>query len=376
MLRVIVLRVKLHSLLTLFAILPLCAADLRLGIIGTDTSHATAFTRVLNDAAAANHISGARVVAAYKGGSPDLEESVKVIDKYAAELKDEWGVQFVNSIADLCPLVDGLLLESVDGRPHLAQFREAVRCAKPIFIDKPLASTLEDAFGIAKLAREAHVVWFSASALRFSPIAELKTPQMSSAIVWAPAPLEPHHQLDLSWYGIHAVEMLYTLFGTGCVEASRLSSADSDVITGRWRDGRLGTIHTQRPYGKYGGVVFLKDRTLLAKPDIPIDYVPLVQQIVTFMQTKVAPVANEETLEIFEFMDAAQRSLQQGGTAVKLRTAPTGSLSELRVTHTIGTIFEVMRGNNIVSFSSYSDPFYKRSMLLAEPTKSTFYHTF
>jgi hypothetical protein len=141
---------------------------------------------------------------------------------------------------------------------------------------------------------------------------------MISAIVWAPAPMEPHHQLDLSWYGIHAVEMLYTLFGAGCVEVSRMSSPDSDVITGRWKDGRLGTVHTQRPYGKYGGVVFLKDRTLAAKPDIPIDYVPLVQQIVTFMQTKVPPVANEETLEIFEFMDAAQKSVQEGGKAVKL----------------------------------------------------------
>ncbi len=293
-------------------------ADLRLGIIGTDTSHVIAFTRVLNDPNTPNHLSGARVVAAFKGGSPDLEESVKVIDKYASELKDKWGVQFVNSISDLCPLVDGLLLESVDGRPHLAQFRDAVRCAKPVFIDKPLASTLADAFAIAKLARESNVHWFSASALRFSPIAELRNPQMSSAIVWAPAPLEPHHQLDLSWYGIHAVEMLYTIFGAGCLEVSRMSSSETDVITGRWKDGRLGTVHTQRPYGKYGGVVFLKDRTLVAKPDIPIDYVPLVKQIVNFMQTKVPPVSNDETLEIFEFMDAAQRSMQDGGKAIKL----------------------------------------------------------
>jgi hypothetical protein len=315
---------KLCCIYLFAASVPLAlGADLRLGIIGTDTSHATAFTTVLNDANAPNHVAGARVVVAYKGGSPDLEESMKVIDKYASELKDKWGVQFVSSISDLCPMVDGLLLESVDGRPHLAQFREAVRCGKPVFIDKPLASTLTDAFAIARLARESNIPWFSASALRFSPIAELRSPQLISAIVWAPAPMEAHHQLDLSWYGIHAVEMLYTLMGTGCVEVSRMSSPDSDVITGRWKDGRLGTVHTQRPYGKYGGVVFLKDRTLEAKPDIPIDYVPLVQQIVTFMQTKVPPVENDETLEIFEFMDAAQRSAQEGGKAVKLEKSGT-----------------------------------------------------
>ncbi|HTU48804.1 MAG TPA: Gfo/Idh/MocA family oxidoreductase [Bryobacteraceae bacterium] len=294
------------------------AGDLRLGIIGTDTSHVTAFTHVLNDGNAPNHVAGARVVGAYKGGSPDLEESAKKVDQYASELKEKWGVQFVSSIGDLCPLVDGILLESVDGRPHLAQFREAVRCGKPVFIDKPLASTLADAFAIARLARDSHVPWFSASALRFSPIAEMRSAQVISAIVWAPAPMEPHHQLDLSWYGIHAVEMLYTLFGTGCVEVERMSSANDDVITGRWKDGRLGTVHTQRPYGKYGGVVFLADRTLEARPDIPIDYVPLVQQIVKFMQTGTPAVANEETLEIFEFMDAAQRSVEQGGSVAKL----------------------------------------------------------
>lgn len=310
---------KLQRLLLVALTLSSCfATDLRLGIIGTDTSHATAFAGALNDPAAPDHVTGARVVAAFKGGSPDLQQSMKVLDKYAAELRDKWHVQFVDSIQDLCPLVDGLLLESVDGRPHLAQFREAVRCAKPVFIDKPLASTLADARAIAKLARESNVPWFSASALRFSPIADLRTPQMTSAIVWAPAPLEPHHQLDMSWYGIHAVEMLYTLFGSGCVEVSRLSSPDSDVMTGRWKDGRLGTVHTQRPYTKYGGVVFLNDRTILAKPDIPIDYVPLVRQIVTFMQTKTPPVSNDETLEIFEFMDAAQRSVQEGGKAVPL----------------------------------------------------------
>ncbi|MBV9085346.1 MAG: Gfo/Idh/MocA family oxidoreductase [Acidobacteriaceae bacterium] len=305
--------------------LPVAAAELRLGIIGTDTSHATAFTRILNDATAPDHVPGARVVAAWKGGSPDIPESANRIDNYANELKDKWRVKFVNSITELCPAVDGLLLESVDGRPHLAQFREAVRCGKPVFIDKPLASTLTDAREIARVAREHNIPWFSSSSLRYSPIADLRTPDMIGAIVWAPGPLEPHHQLDLSWYGIHGVEMLYTLFGTGCVEVSRISTADSDVVTGRWKDGRMGTVHLQRPYGKYGGVVYLKNKNLNSKPDFASSYVPLVKKIVDFMQDKTPPVANGETLEIFEFIDAAQKSLHQNGALVRLDTQ-SGSL--------------------------------------------------
>lgn len=308
----------LACIVLLMISLPLAAADIRLGIIGTDTSHAVAFTRALNDSGAPDHVPGAHIVAAWKGGSPDIEQSAKRVNQYAEELKDKWGVKFVDSISELCPAVDGLLLESVDGRAHLPQFRQAVQCGKPVFIDKPLASTLADAREIARLAREHSVPWFSSSSLRYSPIADLRTPDMIGAIVWAPGPLEPHHQLDLSWYGIHGVEMLYTLFGTGCVEVSRISSKDTDVITGRWKDGRLGTVHLQRPYGKYGGVVYLKDKGLNAKPDIQFSYVPLVKEIVMFMQTKTPPVPNNETLEIFEFMDAAQRSLAQHGALVKL----------------------------------------------------------
>jgi len=294
----------------LLAVAPVSAEDLRLGIIGTDTSHAIAFTKTLND--------GARVVAAYKGGSADIEESASRVDKYAAELKDKWGVKFVEKIADLCPLVDGLLLESVDGRPHLAQFREAAQCGKPVFIDKPLAASYEDALAIARLATEKHVPWFSSSSLRYSAVAEMKSADAIGAMVWGPGPLEEHHRLDMTWYGIHAVEMLYTLFGTGCVEVSRMKAADEDVITGRWQDGRLGTVHLQRPYGKFGAVVFLKGDKLNAMPDIPFSYVPLVREIASFMRTKIPPVPNEVTLEMFAFMDAAQRSEVAGGKAVAL----------------------------------------------------------
>jgi hypothetical protein len=299
--------------------LPLAAADLRLGIIGTDTSHVVAFARVLNDSSSAEHVPGARIVAAWKGGSADIEESASRVDRYAGELQEKWRVKIVNSIAELCPAVDGLLLESVDGRTHPRQFREAVRCGKPVFIDKPLASTLADAEEIARVAREHNIPWFSSSSLRYSPVASMRTPEMIGAIVWAPGPLEAHHQLELTWYGIHGVEMLYTLFGTGCLEVSRISSPDSDVITGRWKDGRLGTVHLQRPYGRYGAVVYLKDKNLNANADISSSYGPLVKEIVKFMETKTPPVRNEETLEMFEFMDAAQRSGTQGGRLMKLR---------------------------------------------------------
>jgi predicted dehydrogenase len=133
------------------------AADLRLGLVGTDTSHVTAFARMLNDAASPEHVPGARIVAAYKGGSPDNATSAKYIDRYTEELRSKWGVEIVPDIATLCSKVDGVLLTSVDGRPHLGEARQIFASKKPVWIDKPLASTLEDAREIARLARAAGV---------------------------------------------------------------------------------------------------------------------------------------------------------------------------------------------------------------------------
>src|SRR5438874_750466 len=70
-------RMLFPFLISLMLAFPLTAGDVRLGIIGTDTSHATAFARVLNNPTAPDYLPGARIVAAWKGGSADIEESAK-----------------------------------------------------------------------------------------------------------------------------------------------------------------------------------------------------------------------------------------------------------------------------------------------------------
>ncbi len=292
---------------------PLVAADLKIGIVGTDTSHAPAFTSLLNDAAAPGHVPGARVVAAYKGGSPDLEASASRVERFARELQEKWQVEIVPDIPTLCSKVDAVLLESVDGRVHLEQARQIIAARKPMFIDKPLASTLEDAREIARLAREAGVPWFTSSSLRFTEIVtDLAGPGITGADVWGPGPLEQHHQLDLSWYAIHPIEMLYTLLGPGCEEVSRIHTEEADVLVGRWKDGRLGVVRAIRPSGEYGAVVFRGRKAFRSSPDARHDYRPLVAEIVKFFQTGKPPVPNEESLEIFAFIDAAQRSKTDG----------------------------------------------------------------
>ncbi len=295
-------------------------AQIRVGIVGTDTSHVPAFTRILNDPKHPEHIPGARVVAAFKGGSQDVESSYTRVDKFAAEIEKDWGVEIVPDIKTLLTKVDVVLLESVDGRAHLPQAREIFAAKKRVFIDKPLAATLEDAREIARLAAASGTPWFSSSSLRWSEIATtMKHPDATGVITWGPGPVEATHYLDLSWYGIHAVEMLYTLLGPGCEEVSRAAAPGADVVTGRWKDGRIGTVRLLRPSGGYGAVVFRPKEVVQSPAKSRSSYTPMLREIVKFFETGVPPVPNAETLEIFAFMDAAQRSKAAGGGPVRLR---------------------------------------------------------
>jgi predicted dehydrogenase len=311
--------VKLFSTLLLTPLF-IAGADLRLGIIGTDTSHVTAFTKILNDASLPDHVPGARIVAAYKGGSKDIKESYERVDKFAEELKTKWKIEFSPDIASLCRKVDGVLIESVDGRVHLEQAKAVIAAGKPMFIDKPLASTLEDARQIAKLAKDAGVPWFSSSSQRFNEVGTtMKYPDILGATTWGPGPIEEHHQLELAWYAIHPVEMLYTLMGMGCEEVTRTYTDGADVVVGRWRGGRIGSVRALRPYGTYGAIVFRAKTVMQSSPKAAAGYRPLLVEIVKFFETKQPPVPNEETLEIFSFLDAAQRSKEAGGAPMKLR---------------------------------------------------------
>jgi predicted dehydrogenase len=299
------------------------APDIRIGIIGTDTSHVTAFTRLLHDKNDPNHVPGARVVAAFKAGSPDVEASRTRIDKFAAELKDKWGVEFVDSIEALVEKVDAVLLESVDGRPHLAQVRPVFKAKKRVFIDKPLTASYADAREIVRLSRESGVPFLSSSSLRFVTDVQAirnsdKHGGIQGAFTFGPENLEPHHP-DLFWYGIHAVEMLYTLLGSGCEQVTRVTTDSGDTVVGKWSDGRIGTMRGLiRGKQDYGAVAFGTKAVLSTPVPMKTDYRGLLVEIVKFFQTGVPPVPPDETLEIMAFMEAAELSKGRGGASVEL----------------------------------------------------------
>jgi len=289
--------------------------ELKVGIIGLDTSHAIAFTKLLNDPNAAPELARCRVVAAYPKGSPDIESSVSRVPKYTAEML-EMGVEIVGSITDLLDRVDVVLLETNDGRPHLGQAEQVIQAGKPLFIDKPLAGSLADCVAIFSAAQQAGVPVFSSSSLRFGANTQAARAgalgRISKCETHSPASIEPTHP-DLFWYGIHGVESLFTVMGTGCQSVRRSEEGGRIVVAGQWSGERVGVFREGSGYG--GSATGDKGVGDVGSYD---GYRPLVVEIVQFFRTGEPPVSADETLEIYAFMEAADESKRRDGAAVTL----------------------------------------------------------
>ena len=218
----------------------------RIGIVGLDTSHSIAFTKIIN---ATNEDgtskTGFRVTHAYPYGSRDIHSSVSRIPGYIEEIKD-LGVEVLDSLHEVLDQTEAILLETNDGRRHLEQATQIFEKGLITFIDKPIAASLSDALAIFAAAEKYGVPMFSASSLRYGPITQevasgKKIGAILGADTYSPATIEATHP-DLFWYGVHGVESLFTLMGKGCEQVRRIYTEGVDVVTGQWSDKRIGTF--------------------------------------------------------------------------------------------------------------------------------------
>ena len=292
--------------------------SLRAGIIGLDTSHAIAFTKSLNAEKPVAAVAGCRLVAAYPKGSPDIASSVSRVPGYTEEMK-KLNVEIVDSIDDLLTKVDVVFLETNDGRPHLEQLLPVLKAGKPCFIDKPIAASLTDAVAIFEASRKYKVPVFSSSSLRFGKNTQAvrngSLGKVSRCQTSSPASLEMTHP-DLFWYGIHGVESLFTVMGTGCVAVTRSKTGEGLIeVTGEWSGDRVGVFREGKGYS--GTATGETGTAAVGSYD---GYDPLLIEIVKFFRTGQPPVTEQETLEIYAFMEAADESKRQDGARVTLES--------------------------------------------------------
>lgn len=289
----------------------------RIGMIGLDTGHCGAFTKSINDSPDAFH--GYRVTAAYPNGTERIREWKDRIPQITEEVR-QLGVQIVDSIPDMLRQVDGVILTCIDGNRHLDLALPVLKAGKPLFIDKPVSASLADTIAIFEAASHYKTPVFSCSSLRYmktaQQVAQGKIGRVLGADAYSPAAIEETHP-DFFWYGIHGIEILYTVMGTGCQTLTRVHTTGTDVAVGVWKDGRIGTFRGNRTgtHG-YGGTAYGETGDAALGPYD--GYEPMLRAVTRFFDTKQPPVDENVTKEICAFMEAADKSKSLGGREVSL----------------------------------------------------------
>jgi len=288
---------------------------LRIGIVGLDTSHVTAFTQLLNDESAPYHVPGGKVVAAFPGGSPDWPKSRDRVGGFTAELRDQMGVTILPTPEAVAEAVDMVFLESADGRVHLEQFKRILPFKRPTFIDKPLAIELAEAQEIVRLADEAGIAMFSSSSLRFcddyvAALADRSAGALTGIDIFGPLTFQPT-QPGWFWYGIHGVDMMVAALGAGCQSVRVTANEQTDLLVATWADGRVGTIRGSRyECNSFGATLHRTQgfRHVATEGNVRPMYACLIAEIMGSLPKGKTSVSAEQMLEVIRILEAANKS--------------------------------------------------------------------
>lgn len=350
----------MHRLISTFAIVltlgtvfitsGLSAAEsVRLGILGIDNFGSVAYTEFLNRPHADGVFEGVRVVAAYPIGSDDYPESAELVARWKDQLLKMYQnpqdpkdavppIEMVDSVEELLKRCDGVMIFSMDGRLHRSQAETVLRAGKRLFISRPLASSLEDAVAILKLAEETKTPCWSSSQHRYSAgFSGMRNHSEVGQVMgcdvyggWAVnAP-----EADKFTRPLHSIETLLTIMGPGVVSVSCSSTPKAESITAVWKDGRVGTYRGIKEGAvKYSATVFgdkgvstagiyghgVPVNGVVPTNDKYVGYEGLATEIAKFFKGGPVPVSPAETLEIFAFLQAAEESKAKGGVPVPLQ---------------------------------------------------------
>lgn len=289
------------------------AQDIRVGIIGLDTSHAIEFPRRMQapDLDAAMKVPGLRAATCLRFATPFQNE--EQLDGRQKQL-EQWGVKVTRTFEEAVKGVDALMLEINDPAFHLEYFERCAGLGLPIFLDKPMADTIASGRKIADLARKHGTRVFSSSSLRFVQALEeacTAVPKPVMASVYGPLGKAPAGS-SVVWYGVHAFEMLQRALGRGAAAVLAKRDALGAAVVVRYPDARRGLVELTENSYLYGGCLRALDKAAPFVVNLDRAYTEELVKVAAFFRGGPAPVAMEDTLEVMAMLDASERSYQSG----------------------------------------------------------------
>jgi len=291
---------------------------IRIGIVGSDNSHAIALSQLCNlrDTEQQRAIRGARVVALF-GLVPERNEEVAEAGKIPTIVKKP---------ADMIGMVDAVFVVFRHGGLHYRYVRPFLEAGIPAFVDKPLACSAADARRILSLARRKKVPLTSYSTIRWAKgtrelVARCRELGGARSGVFG-CPADPTSEYGgIHFYAIHAVEAMQQVMGLGVSGVAARQSGRNTVAAISYADGRTATLHllADAKHGFYA-TAFCKDGVAGGSLDISDCYVAGLRRILEMLKSGRRPLGDEQMLEPVRVLDAIVKSVATG-QAVRLRPA-------------------------------------------------------
>jgi predicted dehydrogenase len=287
--------------------------DIRVAIIGLDTSHAIEFSQRMqaSDCPADQKVGGLRAVSCLRFETPFQNQ--EGLNNRQKQL-EAWGIKVTTKFEEAVADCDALMIEINDPAFHLEYFTRCASLGKRIFLDKPLADTTANGKKICDLIQSKKLSVFSASSLRFVPSFLNVCSQM-------PAPLFAHAYGPLGkapagsgivWYGVHSFELLQRAMGCGARSVTVKKDDAGVTCIVRYADNRRGIVELSEGAWVWGGELRTMDKSIPFVVNMDYAYRDLLREVEKFFRTGVPPVEMADTLEVMALLDAARRSNDSG----------------------------------------------------------------
>lgn len=197
----------------------------RIGIVGSDNSHAITFSQIANGMDRENYVPGFRVTHLF---GFDENRNREVAEKGGIE-------NIVSDVNEMVGKIDIAFVVFRHGGLHLEYAKPFIENGIPVFVDKPLTATVEDAKRLIELAKEKQTLLTSFSTLRFTDsVQELKKLFRSEEPVFlsvlGPGDLESEYG-GLIFYGVHTAEIFNEVAGVGVREVYAVARGKNIAAT-------------------------------------------------------------------------------------------------------------------------------------------------
>lgn len=283
----------------------------RIGIIGSENSHAMQIGKLLN---VDKKIPGARAVAIW-GETQKLAET----------RSRETGIPtIVRDPREMLGHVDGVMADHRHGKFHLPAVWPFLRAGIPMFVDKPFCCRLAEGkrFLREAKAKNATVISFSTLKLtrdwtQFKRDAK-KLGRPLAVTGWGPCDIKGQKRYGgVFFYGCHQIQMLLDAFGKDVAEVKATMSGRNAVATLRFKSGLLATEFFMAE-GKYAFEVCAKFERGTIYREIRSDADPYLKGTklwVKALRTGKVPFTCEDMLAPVAVLEAIEKSLATGKTA-------------------------------------------------------------